>query len=334
MALLQRGKLKSPKKALYIDFSVFFYLTFHIFLFIFFYMNFKKILYFLIFGCLLSTLLFAGERGKLEVTFFDLNSGNGALLVTPDGYTILIDAGDGIKSIYPYIKRKKIKRIDAIVITSPDVDNVKGIFPLIEKNIDIGEFFAPQIDLTTTSYDSLLETIMLKQDSLSSSGGIKEISDAINNKKHYEFVNIAAGTIFSWGSSLSAVVLGPYKKYRNTSSDIHNNSLVIKVTYGKQSFLFPGNVESKSERDLTKLGSKLRSTVLLIPNHGAGSSISDVFFQKVGPQYAILQPNFEAPANPILSALKNINAKVYNTKEVGIIQFKTDGLNMDIQFIK
>jgi len=297
-------------------------------------MNLKKISYFLIFLFLFSTLLFGGDRGKLEVTFFNLHSGNSALLLTPEGHAILIDAGDGVNSIYPYIQRKKIKRIDAVVITSPDADNVGGLFPLIEKNIDIGEFFAPQLDLTTTSYDSLLETIMLKQDSLASSGGRKEIADAINNKKHYEFENIAAGTILPWDSSLSAVVLGPYKKYRNTSSDIHNNSLVIKVTYGKYSFLFPGNVESKAERDLTKLGTKLRSTVLLIPNHGAGSSVSDVFFRKVGPQYAILQPNLEAPAAPILSALQNMNTKVYNTKEVGIIQIITDGLNIDIQTIK
>jgi competence protein ComEC len=279
-----------------------------------------------------SGLLFSGERSQLNITFLNVKNGNAVFILTPSGSRILIDSGDGTESVAAFLKAQGVQRIDTAIISCPDGRNLGGYFELLKSNIDIGEFIAPEVDNATTDYESLMEAIMAKQDQMASSGNRQmQITDALNNKKHFEFQNIGPGTSLSWGPEIQAVVLGPYTKYRNTRSDLDNNSLVIKISYGTFSFLFTGNIAKEAAMDLTKLANKIQANVLQVPNNGSGVSLSDAFLQKVAPRYAICQPAVNTdPAPAVITLLKSLGSGVLLTKEHGAVLFSTDGLSLKV----
>ena len=292
-------------------------------------MGFRFFVGFFFCACLSS---YAGERIQLKVLFLPVKSGNAVLLQTSSGFNVLIDSGDGSVPIAPILRQNKIRRIDLAFITSPDKRNLGGYFELLKAGIDIGEFLAPDMLQTTSDYDSLLEEIMMKQDEMSGGGGNTKatIADALNNTKHFEFQNITPGASFNLSPEISAVVLGPYTKYRNTKSDMGNNSLVVKVIYGSQGFLFTGNMGLESQRDMTKLATKIQSVVLQVPDNASGFATSAVFYEKVAPKYAVVQPAMGVvPAPTIMTTLINLGAQVMNTSDKTSVVFTTDGLGMN-----
>ena len=273
----------------------------------------------------------AGERIQLKVQFLPVKYGNAVLLQTSSGFNVLIDSGDGSVPIAPILRENKVRRIDLAFITCPEKQNLGGFFEILKEGIDVGEFLCPDLLNTPAEYESLLEEIMAKQDAMASGGGDREakISDALNNTKHFEFQNISPGVSFSMAAEIQAIVLGPYTRYRNTKADLENNSLVIKVVYGGQSFLFTGNMRLDSQRDMTKLAGKIQAAGLQIPDNASGFATSSVFFQKVGPKYAVYQPAAGVvPAPVTLTALKGLGAQVLNTSDKSGVVFATDGMGL------
>jgi beta-lactamase superfamily II metal-dependent hydrolase len=275
----------------------------------------------------------AGDRTVLTVEFLDVRNGNCVLLRTSDGFTVLVDSGDGTVALSPLLKARNIRRVDVAVITCPLVENIGGFSGLISDSVDIGEFLAPQTSGAPGQYDSLLEEIMMKQENI---GGMlsreTRISDAMNDTKHYEFRNIAAGFSFTMGPDVTVAVLGPCKPYRNTRADVRNNSLVLKASYGGQGFLLPGNAGADSQRDLARLdASRLQASVLQIPDGGSGFASVESFLRKTAPKYAVLQPlQGTEVSEPGLDVLKS-TAEIQTTDKRGSVRFKTDGIELTVE---
>ncbi|GEM_PF-5333497 len=295
----------------------------------------KKLVSVLLFSFLLFLVLpiMAGERSQVLVQFLDVKNGNAVFITTPSGKNVLVDSGDGTDGLLSWFRSKSIKRIDYAVITCPDTRNIGGFSELISGGMDIGEFFAPDVYGAPSAFESLLEEIMLKQDELASSGNKESaIMDALNNKKHFEFQNITSGSVLPWDQNMSVAVIGPYQTYRNTKANLDNNSLVLKMTYGTHSFLMTGNMQAEACRDLTKLGSKIQSTVLQIPSNGSGFAVSDPFYQKVAPKYAIAQTGSKGiVATGISSVLNAQGTVVVSTAEKGAVVLSSDGITLNVK---
>lgn len=275
----------------------------------------------------------AGDRSQLSVNFLNVKNGNAIFIQTPAGKNVLIDSGDGTDGLLAWMKAKSIKRIDYAVISSPDVKNIGGFSELISGGLDIGEFYAPEADDAPSAFESLLEEIMSMQDKLASSGDKESaIRDALNNIKHFEFQNVSTGTLLPWDQNMSVAIIGPYMKYKNTKANLDNNSLVLKLTYGAHSFLFTGNIKTEACRDLTKLGSKIQSTVLQIPSNGAGAIDVPTFYQRVAPKNSVAQTGAKGVvANEIKTVLKTQGSVVLLTSEKGAVQISTDGIALNVK---
>ena len=65
----------------------------------------------------------------------------------------------------------------------------------------------------------------------------------------------------------------------------NNNSVVIKLTYGDDKFIFTGDAE-KSEED--GIWTNIKCDVLKVGHHGSDSSSSSNFLKKVEPSYAVI----------------------------------------------
>lgn len=300
-----------------------------------------KIVFVIIFILLIFLLnLQSGKRGELKVVFINVGQGNSHLIITPSGHKILIDGGPegsayAIKKILKKFGVKK--RIDIIILSNPQSANVGGLTEILN-SFDVGEIYDPGMPFSTFLYENFLETIMSKQDELAEIKGAeieKRLSDILAARHHFEYFNPRAGKILNWGPDVNVVVLSPRRLYHNTHSDPNNNSIVIKLKYGKISFLFAGDIEERAEMDLLALGPKLKSTIIKVPNFGSAYSSTPVFVKKVKPKFAIISVGknnpYGYPASTVLQKYKNIGAKIYRTDLNGSIVVTTDGYSLKIK---
>ncbi|MDI7259439.1 MAG: DNA internalization-related competence protein ComEC/Rec2, partial [Thermodesulfobacteriota bacterium] len=87
-------------------------------------------------------------RKDLTITFIDVGHGDSILIEFPKGKRMLIDGGGlhedrfdiGKNVIAPFLWKKKIRRIDTLVLTHPDPDHLKGL-NFIASQFKIGRFW-------------------------------------------------------------------------------------------------------------------------------------------------------------------------------------------------
>ena len=90
----------------------------------------------------------------------------------------------------------------------------------------------------------------------------------------------------------------------------NNNSLVIRVVNGKNSFLLTGDAETTSEKEMLAKGYTLKSDVLKVGHHSAPSPTSQAFLDAVNPSISVISCD-EAGASgfPKLATLAKLTKK-------------------------
>ena len=105
----------------------------------------------------------------------------------------------------------------------------------------------------------------------------------------------------------------------------NDRSLVLKISSGERSFLFPGDLESVGEDILVhQIGPRLQSDVLLTPHHGSNSSSTLPFLQMVAPSVCIISSRESSrsgfPNTDTLVRLQEIGCRVLRIDQVGAVQ--------------
>lgn len=114
--------------------------------------------------------------------------------------------------------------------------------------------------------------------------------------------------------------------------DLNNNSIVIRLTFGNNSFMFDGDAEDISENEMLSKGFDVSADVLKVGHHGSNSSTSQAFLDKVNPKYAVISVgvdnSYGHPHKSTKEKLKAKGIKVYRTDENGTIVATSDGKNI------
>jgi len=87
-------------------------------------------------------------RTQFELTFPAIGQGGSALVEFPDGRRWLIDGGPPGKRLLHWLRRKGIRKLDAIFLTHPDIDHMGGLIPVIEA-LQVDTLWAPRRPLST-----------------------------------------------------------------------------------------------------------------------------------------------------------------------------------------
>ena len=115
----------------------------------------------------------------------------------------------------------------------------------------------------------------------------------------------------------------------NGGSDTNDTSIVLKVTYGKTSFVFAGDAERDAEQAILNRGTDISATVLKVGHHGSDTSTSYLWLREVMPDYAVISVgkgnSYGHPTDDTLSRLRDADVKTYRTDLNGDITFTSDG---------
>lgn len=251
---------------------------------------------------------------RLEVTFFEVGQGDAALIRSPDGVNILIDGGESPSLMRKALARKRVSRLDLVVLSHPHSDHVGGL-PEVVRNKKVNMVFDGGQNHPTPAYRDFLKSL---------------------RKKKVSYKIVRGGKTFQVGSELTLQILHPPQELiRGSTSDLNNNSLVAKISYGRISLLFPGDVEREGEKALLPRGKSLRATILKVPHHGSMNGADSRFLKAVSPQIAVISVGrdnaFGHPARSTLRRLRSLGSKVYRTDRAGDVTIVTDGEEVGVK---
>ena len=137
----------------------------------------------------------------------------------------------------------------------------------------------------------------------------------------------SVGETFDFGTG-SFTVLAP----NGISQNSNDNSLVIKLENGSNSFVFTGDAEETSEQDMISTGMNLDCDVLSVGHHGSASSTTWDFLEATSPSYAVIScginNQYNHPSADTMGRLSDMGIPVFRTDKQGTIIAVSDGTNI------
>lgn len=244
---------------------------------------------------------------NLIVEFIDVGQAD-AILISVDSNNMLIDAGnneDGEKLV-KYLKEKNINKFNYVIGTHPHEDHIGGLDNIIN-NFEITTLYMP--------------------DSLTTSKTFEDVLDAMENK-NLAFNTPKVDYECKLGNANIKVISNG-----DGAEDLNDASIVVKLTYGNNSFLFTGDATSNIEKQI--LNKDIKVDVLKVGHHGSSYSSTNEFLDKVNPKYAVISVGegnvYNHPTKSILDKLSKRNIKTYRTDLSGTVIFTSDGNSINIK---
>lgn len=163
---------------------------------------------------------------------------------------------------------------------------------------------------------------------------IKMISNHVKgdiiDSKGYKITTVEQGDTFSLGCA-TFEILSPIKGH--PYAEDNNNSIVLRLDYYNNSFLFMGDAEYPPQQVMIyddEISAK--ADVVKVSHHGANSGYMKEFYDEVNPEYAIIScgkgDKYGHPHSDVLNDFKNRGIKVFRTDEQGSIVAVSDGNNI------
>lgn len=250
-------------------------------------------------------------NGKLVISIIDVGQAE-AILIKQGNSTMLIDAGydtDG-PLIKNYIESQGINHLDYVIGTHPHEDHIGGLGYIMD-NFKTDHLYMPKATIDTKIFEDFMTIV---------------------KRKDMSVITPVPGTSFKLGDAV-CTILGPVNP---DPSDLNTYSMVIKVTFGNNSFLFTADAVKSNEEAMIKEGFNLSADILKVGHHGVFNATSQGFLEKVNPKYALIsvgKGNLNGPPAPeVLTRLYNNKISTLRTDINGTIMCTSDG--KDITFDK
>lgn len=238
----------------------------------------------------------------LEVHFLDVGHGDCAIIMC-DGETAILDGGNSGCSqlIYAYLQQHEISHLKYAIASHPDADHIGGL-PAAMHAAQVDCLYSPVLEHDTVRFSKLIETA---------------------TEKGVPVKTLKKGDALQLGGSV-LTFLNPSE---GSSSDANDMSFVIRLDYGKTSFLFCADASSKVEKRLMDDGSDLNVDVIKVAHHGSGESTLLQFALSTSPKYAVISGNekYNNPDDEVILKLLASNAHILHTLQNGHIIIRSDG---------
>lgn len=240
---------------------------------------------------------------ELTVHYLDVGQGD-CILAECDGEYMLIDAGDNNQGtrIQNYLQKQGVRKLKYVIGTHPDADHIGGLDVILYK-FDCGTVMMPDLSKDTAAYRDVVDTM---------------------KQKGYKNTVPEPGDSFELGDAV-CTVLAPLE----SNEDTNNNSIVLKVEHGENTFLFMGDAEEEEEANILKSDVNIDADVLKVGHHGSRFSSSQKFLKAVSPDYAVIScgedNSYGHPHAETLNNLRAMGVDVFRSDEQGTVVAVSDG---------
>jgi len=229
----------------------------------------------------------------VDVHVLDVGQGLATIVQTADR-SLVFDTGASFRSggsvaeqvIVPFLRSRRIRRIDWLVVSHADNDHSGGVLPL---------------------YDYAEVGALLVGEPLHETG--------------LNATECRAGQYWQV-DGVGFRVLYPDSAAPRQGNDA---SCVLLIEVGRHSLLLTGDIEARAERALVASGTLAAVDVVVVPHHGSLTSSSPPFVDAVSPLVAVVSAGYANrwgfPKEPVVARWNAIGARVLETGTSGAISF-------------
>lgn len=255
------------------------------------------------------------QIGTTEFTFVNVGQGDGSVIHTTFGATVIIDGGGG--SAYsdydpgealfvPYLDAKGFDTIDAAFVSHLHQDHVQGVIDTI-RDKKVKQVFVP--DVPPNAPEDIKEWAQK----------LEEICAECGTNLNY----VNSQTRISFGKGLT-LDLYPPDEVVKVSREGNDSSMLIKASYKGTSVLYTGDITAFGEHELLCTKTDVDSDILKVGHHGSRTSTTPEWVDAVSPEYAVIScgenNSYGHPAPETLKALSTVT--VLRTDLNGDIRIK------------
>ena len=254
------------------------------------------------------------------MTFLDVGQGDACVVEGPTGKTVVVDGGGhpgtderdgddpGTRVVVPFLRYRGISAVDLLVVTHPDDDHAQGLVAVVERLrvracLDFGHAG------TSSAYGRLRERL---------------------RRRDIPVIAARRGQRIDLGGGARIEVVHPAAyPVSGARSETNNNSVVLRVVYGRSAVLLTGDAEQEAEADLLASGHTISADLLKIGHHGSRWSTSESFLDRVRPSLAVISCGrenlYNHPHPEVLERLARRGVRVFRTDRQGAVTVETDG---------
>ena len=242
-----------------------------------FFRKYKKIIVIILLLSIGTSYIYKNIQKDLYINFIDVGQGDSTLITTQFNKKILIDGGGsefgstfdvGEKTLLPYLLKKKIHKLDYVIISHFDSDHVGGILTILEE-LNVKQVLIPKQVEYSENYNKFLDII---------------------KKRNIKIKIVEEGNTINIDKNTYLDILWPEEK-QITDNVLNNNSLIVRLCYKNFKMLFTGDIEEIAEQRLLQKyenTEKLTADILKVAHHGSKSSSIAEFLEKVNPRIALI----------------------------------------------
>ncbi len=268
--------------------------------------------------------------GKLHIVFCNVGQGDAAYVRFPDGRDMVIDGGPSDAVLECLGKHMPFwdRSLDIVLLSHPQKDHMQGITAILTR-FTVGYFLRSELPV--------------------SSEGAKELERVVGERKvNVRFVT--AGERVNIGRVLLSVVwpsqeqvtrmndqvaLGDGSVLGTSTVDVNDGSVVFWLRYGDFDALFPGDADSRVEKNY--IGYKRADDgveLLKVPHHGSKTGMTKAFADGLRPEISVIsvgRNTYGHPTQEALDMLANVGSRVLRTDKEGDIEVVSDGSAWEVR---
>ena len=256
------------------------------------------------------------SRPGLTLYHLDVGQGDAAVIRTPRGRWLMIDAGAagrggdaGRRIVAPFLQRRRASKVAVLVVSHAHADHIGGAAGVFDR-LGIETVLDPAVPVDDSLYLAFLDRVGAE--------GAQWHAGRRGDRWSIDGMTVA--------------VLHPDTLWAAWRENLNEDSLVLLVEYGRFRAVFAGDAGHPVEASLR--GQVGPVSMLKVGHHGSRLATGREWAGELSPAVAIVSVGRNSYGHPSTEALRNletVGASVWRTDQDGTVTLWTDGRMMEVE---